>query len=255
MNYYPFHLGDYASHTAHLEPIEDIAYRRMLDLYYRTEKPLPDSVEEIARLIRMRDHAATIRDILNEFFKPSPEGYRNPRCDEEISSFAAMVEGGRKGGLKAAEKRRGSQGSTPHIAPLAKGYYQPEPEPEPNNLETTSLVASAAPTPRIPVCPVDEIVNAFHEKLPMLPRITVLSQSRKVALRARWREVITTDKMTAQEGLEFFVWFFERVACSPFLTGRTQSRDGRSWRADFDWLMKPTNFAKTVEGNYHKEAA
>ena len=34
MNYYPFHVGDYIAHTAHLHPLEDIAYRRMLDLYY-----------------------------------------------------------------------------------------------------------------------------------------------------------------------------------------------------------------------------
>jgi uncharacterized protein YdaU (DUF1376 family) len=63
--------------------MEDLAYRRMLDLYYRTEKPLPEPAE-IARLIRMRDHAATIRDVLNEFFEPSPDGHRHARCDAEI---------------------------------------------------------------------------------------------------------------------------------------------------------------------------
>jgi uncharacterized protein YdaU (DUF1376 family) len=84
LNYYPFHLGDYAAHTAHLEPMEDLAYRRMLDLYYRIEQPLPEAAE-IARLIRMRDHAATIRDVLNEFFDESPDGYRHARCDAEIA--------------------------------------------------------------------------------------------------------------------------------------------------------------------------
>ena len=24
MNFYPFHIGDYVSHTAHLEPMEDL---------------------------------------------------------------------------------------------------------------------------------------------------------------------------------------------------------------------------------------
>ena len=86
MNYYPFHLGDYAADTSHLEPMEDLAYRRMLDLYYRTEKPLPEP-SEIARLIRMRDHAATIRDVLNEFFVSSPDGFRHARCDAEIAKM------------------------------------------------------------------------------------------------------------------------------------------------------------------------
>lgn len=126
MNYYPFHLGDYAAHTAHLEPMEDLAYRRMLDLYYRTEKPLPEP-GEVARLIRMRDHAATIRDVLNEFFVQSPEGYRHARCDEEIKSFRAMAEGGRKG----AAKRWAKAGDSHPIATPAQPQCQPEPEPEP----------------------------------------------------------------------------------------------------------------------------
>lgn len=88
MNYYPFHLGDYAAHTAHLEPMEDLAYRRMLDLYYRTERPLPLDTAEIARLIRLRDHAETVRDILREFFTETEEGFRHERCDEELSRFA-----------------------------------------------------------------------------------------------------------------------------------------------------------------------
>ena len=84
MNYYPFHLGDYASHTGHLDPMEDLAYRRMLDAYYLREGQLPTDVTEIARLVRLRDHAATIRDVLNEFFEQTPEGWRHVRCDEEI---------------------------------------------------------------------------------------------------------------------------------------------------------------------------
>ena len=87
MNYYPFNVGDYASHTAHLEPMEDLAYRRMLDLYYRTEKPLPASVEDIARLIRLRDYAAFIRDVLNEFFRLTDAGWKHERCDAELAKM------------------------------------------------------------------------------------------------------------------------------------------------------------------------
>ena len=41
MNFYPFHIGDYASATRHLTWIEDAAYRRLLDVYYVKEGPLP----------------------------------------------------------------------------------------------------------------------------------------------------------------------------------------------------------------------
>lgn len=84
MNYYPFHLGDYAAHTAHLEPLEDLAYRRMLDAYYLREAPLPADPAEVARLIRMRQNQGDVEAVLREFFVLSDEGWRHARCEEEL---------------------------------------------------------------------------------------------------------------------------------------------------------------------------
>ena len=84
MNYYPFHLGDYAAHTAHLEPMEDLAYRRMLDLYYLREAPLPADVAEVARLIRMRGNLVEAEAVLREFFALTDDGWRHMRCDAEL---------------------------------------------------------------------------------------------------------------------------------------------------------------------------
>jgi len=84
MNYYPFHLGDYAAHTGHLEPLEDLAYRRMLDSYYLREAPLPADPVEVARLIRMRQNMAEVEAVLREFFQFTEDGWSHARCDEEI---------------------------------------------------------------------------------------------------------------------------------------------------------------------------
>ena len=84
MNYFPFHVGDYSSHTSHLDLIEDLAYRRMLDAYYLRECPLPGDIQEVARLIRMRSHVAEVEAVLREFFTKDAEGWRHARCDEEI---------------------------------------------------------------------------------------------------------------------------------------------------------------------------
>lgn len=84
MNYYPFHLGDYSAHTAHLDPIEDIAYRRLLDLYYLREAPLPMS-DDLPRLIRMRDHAEVVARILAEFFEEDEDTWTHQRCDAELA--------------------------------------------------------------------------------------------------------------------------------------------------------------------------
>lgn len=84
VHFYQFHIGDYSSHTQHLDPLEDIAYRRMLDWLYLNEMPLPDDIQEIARLIRMRSHTDCIADVLREFFDRNADGYTNSRVDREI---------------------------------------------------------------------------------------------------------------------------------------------------------------------------
>ena len=86
MNYYPFHVGDYTSHTAHLEPMEDLAYRRLMDLYYTTESPLP-SATECARLIRMKAFLNEVAGVLTEFFHETPAGWVSDRCEHEIAAY------------------------------------------------------------------------------------------------------------------------------------------------------------------------
>ena len=85
MNYYPFHLGDYTAHTSHLELLEDLAYRRLLDLYYLKEELIPRDIQETARLIRMKAHTEDVETVLREFFKETESGWRHSRCDEEIA--------------------------------------------------------------------------------------------------------------------------------------------------------------------------
>ena len=92
MNYFPFHIGDFAAHTAHLSFEEDIAYRRMLDWYYLNEKALPLDAGKVARLIRMPKSLPAIQVVLDEFFVKSTDGWHNKRADEELSEMQAKQE-------------------------------------------------------------------------------------------------------------------------------------------------------------------
>ena len=88
MHYYQFNIGDYASHTAHLDPLEDIAYRRMLDYCYLNECGLPEAIESIARVIRMRTHCDCIATVLQEFFFSHNDGtWHHTRVDSEILAY------------------------------------------------------------------------------------------------------------------------------------------------------------------------
>jgi uncharacterized protein YdaU (DUF1376 family) len=105
MHYYQFNIGDYASHTRHLDLLEDLAYRRILDLYYLHERPLNDDATVVAKQIGMRDDAATVRDVLNEFFERTDDGYISSRADKEIANFRSKIEQASRAGKASAERR------------------------------------------------------------------------------------------------------------------------------------------------------
>ena len=119
MHYYQFHIGDYKTHTHHLTPMEDLAFRRLLDHYYLHELPIKQ--RDIARQIGLKDFEQEVLSVLNEFFVDTDEGYINPRADAEIAKFKSFVESGKRG----ADKRWNS----PPIAPLSSPHSPPNATP------------------------------------------------------------------------------------------------------------------------------
>lgn len=106
MHYYSFNIGDYASHTRHLSPIEDLAYRRLLDLYYLHEQPLNERSTTVARLINLRDNQVEVQAILEEFFElVEGTGWINQRADDEIAKYHGKLEAASRAGKASAEKR------------------------------------------------------------------------------------------------------------------------------------------------------
>ena len=149
MNYYPFHIGDYISHTNHLTDAEDLAYRRLIDLYYQTEKPFEHNLSWLAR--KVKSTPDTVDLILNEFFEFENDHWHSKRADEEIAKYQAIKEGGRKG----AEKRWHKVSDSPPInPPLATNNQEPITN---TNIKTNTL----APKVAIPIGVSEEVWNDF----------------------------------------------------------------------------------------------
>jgi uncharacterized protein YdaU (DUF1376 family) len=106
VNYYPHHLGDYDSATAHLSWDEDMAYWRLLRVYYRLEKPIPADTGDACRLARAKTTAQkkAVEDVLREFFDLADDGWHNKRADEEI--LKAKEEGEENKAKKENEAER-----------------------------------------------------------------------------------------------------------------------------------------------------
>ena len=133
MNFYPFHPGDYTLRTGHLDLIEDLAYRRLIDLYYLNEAPLKGDIESIARVIRMRSNSAEVGSVLGEFFTETPDGWRHPHCDGLIAKYHAKAK-------QAAEN--GKLGGRPKKPSNNPDGSKSKPS---NNPEETQPVISANP--------------------------------------------------------------------------------------------------------------
>jgi uncharacterized protein YdaU (DUF1376 family) len=104
MNYYQFHIGDYASHTRHLTLEEDACYRRLLDLCYQSESPLPKDTSRISKLV-LCPHEM-VEYVLSEFFECKDDsGWINKRAFEEIEKYHAKKDSSSRGGKASAKKR------------------------------------------------------------------------------------------------------------------------------------------------------
>ena len=246
MHYYQFNIGDYQSHTNHLDPLEDLAYRRMLDWCYLHEKPLPLDPNEIARIIRLRDHAAIVRDVLNEFFTLYEEGWVCDRVLEEIQHYKAKIEQASRAG-KASAERRSNAGSTD--VQLTNNH-----KPITNNHIKESKDSLSA---GLPTCPHQDILNLYKKHLPQLAQPRVWDGIRQTNLRQRWLQaakpsIFSPKGYSSQtEGLAWWDSFFAYIANDTKLAQGFETKD-RTWRPDLVWIVNATNFAKIIDGKYQK---
>jgi len=107
LNYYPFHPGDYLRDTAHLDPMEDLAYRRLLDLYYLSEAPIPMETQQVSR--RLRLGSESVISVLNEFFICTSNGYIHKRCDAEIADYRRRQDKSRQNGKLGGRPKKTQQ--------------------------------------------------------------------------------------------------------------------------------------------------
>jgi uncharacterized protein YdaU (DUF1376 family) len=110
LNFYPHHIGDYLTATAHLSWQEDCAYRRLLDVYYSREQALPTEIAQACRLVRAtsKDERKAVETVLHEFFTLKDSGWSHARCEAEIVKASEAAErartNGKKGGRPPKEK-------------------------------------------------------------------------------------------------------------------------------------------------------
>lgn len=85
-----------------------------------------------------------------------------------------------------------------------------------------------------------QVAALFNQICVSYPSVQSLSEARKKAIKARLKTYSLDD----------FKTLFEKAEASDFLKGG----NGRNWSANFDWLIRDSNMAKVLDGNYDNKA-
>ena len=135
-----------------------------------------------------------------------------------------------------------SDGPTTVQATDRRRYKNKNGKNEENEKKRDSDAAHATAAPLD--CPHEQIIAIYHEVLPQCPRVKTWGEPSRKVLRARWRE----DK--DRQDLGWWKEFFAGVATSDFLTGKVNGSKSEPFVASLNWLLKPMNMEKVLNGTY-----
>ena len=107
---------------------------------------------------------------------------------------------------------------------------------EENKVEESRVEESIIDDSHRSPAPYEQIKDMYNNICTSYPKLRSMSDSRKKAIKARLRQYSIDD----------FKCLFEKAENSSFLKGA----NNRNWSATFDWLIKDSNMAKTLDGNY-----
>lgn len=74
-------------------------------------------------------------------------------------------------------------------------------------------------------------------------QMEIITDTRKKSIQSRIKAQFNTIEDWAQ--------YFELIKQNDFLMGKAQSRDRKPFKISLQWVCKPGNLAKILEGNYH----
>lgn len=277
MNFYDHHIGDYTTATIHLTLAQHGAYRRLMDIYYGTEKPISLDFDRVCKSIptRNKEEENTVRWVLEEFFKMKDDGWHNAHCDKKIQQWRKNREnGGKSKGRPPLRLGKEHEKENPKHNPddnpnKTQDKTQTKPSHLPLPISHIPLPNSHLPepgddtvsppdggSPQQPpkaegfslekhekqVIPFDEIVNEYNRICVSLRKCRKLSDVRK-------RDVAKIYRLLDHD-MEQIRLLFTKAQNSAFCRGEKPNERHPNFQADFAWLMKEEKALRTLEGKY-----
>lgn len=156
---------------------------------------------------------------------------------------------------------KASAKASPKAMPNQEQEQEQEQDKEPNgSVGSADLPGDKKNTeegekPGLPACPVQKVVDLYHEVLPELPKVRLLNDARRRAVQKLWKWVLTskkTDKTpratNAQEALGWIQQYFTIARGNDFLMGRTvRTGEHANWQCDLDFLLTDRGMKHVIE--------
>jgi uncharacterized protein YdaU (DUF1376 family)/predicted RNA-binding Zn-ribbon protein involved in translation (DUF1610 family) len=225
---FQFYAGDFLSDlkVASMNMEERGIYITLL-AYSWLENGLPDNPEKLARLCGNPDGWESSWLTVSECFFLADDGkLYNSKMEEIRTELDSYKDKMRKAGRLGAEVRWNNSKAK---AKLKQSY---------SSSTSTSTSTSTLTKKKRDSTPYEEIVEMFNTICgDHLPKVTKITESRKRYIK----------KLLADEESVYIEKFFKTVARSDFLCG---TGENSNWKANFDWIIKESNFIKIMEGVY-----
>lgn len=222
-------------------------------IFYRSFR---DAFNALDKDVRLRMYEAVINYGL-DLVEPRFEGIEKvlwtlirPQLEANNKRFENGCKGGAPIGNQNARKQPKDNRETTEKQPK-NNQKQPNNNNNNNNnnirtLKTSFKVSSfgANDAPADPEIDFEKIKGLWNDEAQkshsLMPMLRSMQKQRQKQIAARIREY----------GEEVFFDAMKKAVASDFLNGKNR----RGWIASFDWFVKPTNFAKVVDGNYNDSA-
>lgn len=215
-------------------------------VFYRSFR---DAFRALDKDVRLRMYEAII-DYGLDLIEPHFEGIEKvlwtlirPQLEANNKRFENGCKGGAPIGNQNARKQPKNNQKQPNVN---ENVNENENVNDIRTLKTSFKVSSfgANDAPADPKIDFEKIKESWNDEAQkshsLMPKLRSMQKQRQKQIAARIREY----------GEEVFFDAMKKAVASDFLNGKNR----RGWIASFDWFVKPTNFAKVVDGNYNDSA-
>jgi hypothetical protein len=141
---------------------------------------------------------------------------------------------------------------------LPKAFAKTMPNQEQEQEQEQDIEVPVGPTGKaglLPPCQTQDVVDAYHEVLPELPRVKVLSTDRKRGIAKLWKFALTEKRSdgspratTADEAKSWVRGYFNHARDNDFVMGRTGRTGAHAgWQCSIDYLTTDRGIRQVLE--------